>query len=134
MAGADRIAFQPGSRLGIVRATLNRTREARLLVDSGAERTTISVALARSLGIDLTHPLRRAPLYGVGQTTPIPIVRVTHVRVGASEASGLEVSVYDLPPLFQVDGLLGVDFLRRFRVTFEFDTGTLVLREPPRRG
>jgi hypothetical protein len=31
---------------------------------------------------------------------------------------------------YLADGLLGLNFLDRFRVTFEFDTHTLVLRPP----
>ena len=34
----------------------------------------------------------------------------------------------DLPEILRVDDLLGLDVLRRFRVTFEFDTRTLLLR------
>jgi hypothetical protein len=43
----------------------------------------------------------------------------------------IAASVYDLPALFRADGLLGMSFLGRFRVTFEFDTRALVLRRPP---
>src|SRR5438552_3902975 len=57
--------------------------------------------------------------------------RSDRVQVGSSEATGLEASVYDLPAVIGADGLLGLNFLRRFRVTFEFDTRTLVLRPPP---
>ncbi|MGH2350390.1 MAG: hypothetical protein ACRDJN_02095 [Chloroflexota bacterium] len=55
------------------------------------------------------------------------------VQVGASVAARLVASVYDLPAAIGTDGLLGLNFLRLFRVTFEFDTRTLVLREPPAR-
>jgi predicted aspartyl protease len=61
------------------------------------------------------------------------VVRLDRVQVGASLVTGLEASVHDLPAFFRADGLLGLNFLRRFRVTFEFDTRTLVLREPPPR-
>jgi hypothetical protein len=66
-------------------------------------------------------------LAGVGQSPPVPVVRLDHVRVGATDAGPLEVSVFDLPPFFACDGLLGLNFLRHFRVTLEFDSRTLVL-------
>ena len=63
----------------------------------------------------------------------MPVVRLDRVRVGAGTVSGLEVSCYDLPAFLGADGLLGLNFLRRFRVTFAFDSGVLILREPPTR-
>jgi len=38
------------------------------------------------------------------------------------------VLIVALPVALRVDGLLGVNFLEKFRVTFEFDQATLVLR------
>ena len=60
----------------------------------------------------------------------MPVVGLGRLRVGAFVVSGLEVFVYDLHPIFRADGLLGLDFLRRFRITFDFDAGVLILREP----
>jgi hypothetical protein len=45
-------------------------------------------------------------------------------------ATGLQAFVYDLPPTIRADGLLGLDSLRRFRVTFDFESRVLILREP----
>ncbi len=112
---------------------MNGMRAFLLIVDTGAERTLISQLTASRLGIDLSRPLRLEPLVGVGRTQPMPVVRLDRVQVGASIVTGLDASVYDLPPYFRADGLLGLNFLRRVRVTCEFDTRTLVLREPPPR-
>jgi predicted aspartyl protease len=116
-----------------VATRINHVLEANLIVDTGAEQTIISRSAAGQLGIDLTRPLRSVPLRGVGSSPANPIVHLDEVQVGATSVRGLSVVVFDLPPLFRADGLLGFDFLRRFRVTFEFDTRTLVLREPPAR-
>jgi hypothetical protein len=59
-------------------------------------------------------------------------MRLDRLRLGGSTVRGLEVFVYDLPPLLAADGLVGLDFLRRFRVTFDFEAGVLILREPRR--
>jgi predicted aspartyl protease len=131
MARADRIPFLPGQRLITVHGVVNRTQRLVFLVDSGAVRTAISRRAASALGIDLGHPLRFEPLVGVGRTAPLPVVRLDLVQVGANDVGGLIVSVFDLPSTFNADGLLGVDFLRRFRVTLEFDTRTLILRDLP---
>jgi clan AA aspartic protease (TIGR02281 family) len=128
---ADRVPFLPGHSMVAVRTSLNGVGGFALLVDTGAALTMISRQAAARLGIDTTRPLRTQPLAGVGNTSAVPFVRLDRVQVGASLGTGIEASVFDLPPLFRVDGVIGLNFLRRFRVTVEFDTRTLVLREPP---
>ena len=131
MAASDRIPFLAGRTLVVVQTRLNDQQDFDLVVDSGAERMVISRRIAAILGIDVTSPLRFEPLAGVGRTPPVPVVRLQEVRVGSSRAPNLIASVFDLPPLLRADGLIGLNFLQRFRVTFEFDRRTLVLREPP---
>src|SRR5437660_444322 len=82
--------------------------------DPGAERTIISRAVAERLNLNLSAPMRFEVLTGVGQSPPVPVVRLNRVQVGASIVSGLEASVLDLPPIIRADGLLGLNFLRRF--------------------
>jgi hypothetical protein len=130
MPRADRVPFLPGHRLIVVRAVLNEALDANLVADPGAQQTLISPKVAQ--GLNLVHPIRMQPLVGVGRSAPVPVVRLDRLRVGASAVAGLAVCVYELPALLAADGLLGLDFLRRYRVTFEFDTDTLVLRVPPR--
>ena len=36
--------------------------------------------------------------------------------------------VLEFPPALKLDGMLGMNVLKQFRVTLEMDTGTLVLR------
>ena len=131
MARADRIPYLPRQRLVTIDVTLNGVSGFVLLVDTGAERTMISSRAASRLGLDLTRPLRLEPLAGVGQSPPVPVVLLDRMKVGGTEASRIAASVYDLPPLFHVDGLLGMNFLGRYRVSFEPGTRTLVLRVPP---
>jgi len=39
------------------------------------------------------------------------------------------VSIVDFPDRFHLDGLLGMNFLGKYRITIETDTATLILRE-----
>ncbi len=133
MPRADRVPFLPGRALIAVRTALNDLDDVVLIADTGAERTVISRDMAIGLGLDLRRPLRLQPLHGIGRSPPMPVVWLDRVQVGASTVSGLEASVYNLPALFGADGLLGLDFLRRFRVTFAFDSHVLILREPTTR-
>ena len=130
MPRADRVPQLAAGPLVAVRATLNEQELAALVVDSGAERVVMSRRVAGLLGLDTGRPLRLQSLAGVGQTPPVPVVRLDRVRVGASIVRDVEASVYDLSPVIRADGLLGLNFLRRFRATFAFDSGVLILREP----
>src|SRR5205823_5442625 len=131
MPRADGVPFLSGPRLIAVRAVLNEQLDVILVADTGAQQSVISRRVAQRL--NLAHPLRLQALVGVGRSPPVPVVRLERLRVGASSVMGLEVCVYDLPALVGGNGLLGLDFLRHFRVTFEFDSAALVLREPKRR-
>jgi predicted aspartyl protease len=114
-----------------VRATVNGVLWLPLLVDTGAQPMAISPVAAARLGLDRVRPLRYQSLSGVGQTAPLPVVRLDSVQVGATVVRNLEAFIFDLPPFFRADGVIGLTFLRRFRVSLEFDTRTLVLRLPP---
>lgn len=133
MPAGDRVPFQQSRGLVVMRVTLNHQVNATLIADSGAAQMVISRSIVSQLGVDIARPLRMQSLVGVGQSPPVPVVRLDQVQVGTSAAAGLEASVFDLPAWLGADGLLGLNFLRHFRVTFEFDTRTLVLRPPPNR-
>jgi clan AA aspartic protease (TIGR02281 family) len=130
MPRADRVPLLSERQLVAVRAILNERADVLLIVDSGAARMVISRSVAEGLGLNLDRPLRLQALAGVGQSLPVPVLRLDRVRVGASIVIGVEASVYDLPPVIRADALLGLNFLRRFRATFAFDSGVLILREP----
>lgn len=133
MGLADRVPFLSGYSMVAVRTSLNGVDGFPLLVDTGAEKILISRRVEARLGLAGVAPLRFQTLAGVGRSGPARVVPLQSVRVGASTAASLEAIVFDLPPLFRVDGVIGLSFLRRFRVTIEFDTRTLVLRPPPAR-
>jgi hypothetical protein len=99
-------------------------------VDTGCQMSIISPRLATELGHNLSSPPRTIRLAGVGITPAIPVVTVGRIEVGAFSQPHLDVCVMEPPAVFRVDAFLGLDFLRHYRVTFEFDTMTLILRDP----
>jgi clan AA aspartic protease (TIGR02281 family) len=108
---------------------LNRTNIFRLIVDTGAQQTVISRDVSDTLGLDIARPLRFDRIVTAErQIPPTPVVRIDSVQVAGMIVRNLEASVIDLPSTLKADGLLGLNFLRRFRVTFEFDRSTLILR------
>ena len=119
----------------------------RFLVDTGADRTAVSTAIAKELGLT-NGPM--ATLHSVTgtsmvQTANVPNLELSHDRVRSVEAPVLEAAHMG------ADGILGVDSLRSQRVLFNFKTrvisivpsiqrevrdeaGTIVVRGKLRRG
>lgn len=108
----------------IVPVTLNQSLKTYLILDTGATMTMVSNRIANSLGL-------RQVGYATGITVggPIrrPMARLPSLQVGDAEVRNLLVSVHDFRPIPQVEGLLGLDFLRRFHVSLDSRKQLLVL-------
>jgi len=57
----------------------------------------------------------------------VPLVEVREIRALGQRVKGLEVLVHDLSPASRVEGLLGLNFLRNFKLTLDFRAGILEL-------
>lgn len=116
----------------LVPVTLNGSQTATLLLDTGADASLLSPAVARRLGL---APGTGAPSMTVeivgGQHITIPVVRLHSLRVGELAVEELDVGVYEAAPgQPDVQGLLGGDFLRSFRVTVDRAAKRLILEVP----
>jgi predicted aspartyl protease len=113
----------------IVTALLNQTRRAYMMVDSGAAYCCITPEMARLLEYDLRRPLARRSVASVqGMDAEVPSFRLQSLQVEGIIVQALDVLVITFSPRLRIDGILGVNFLERFRSTFDFDTATLILR------
>lgn len=113
----------------IVPAILNQKRRGYLMVDSGAAYCCITPRMAGLLGYELHRPTARRPIFGAqGLVAEVPSFQLASLQVEGIVVEGLEVLVVSFSPLVKIHGVIGVNFLERFRPTLEFDTATLVLR------
>jgi clan AA aspartic protease (TIGR02281 family) len=110
----------------VAEVTLNHSRRARFLVDTGATTCTISPALAEELAI---VPPETAPLVKF-MTLNGPVegrmVSLESIRVGDMEANDISTLVYPLDAAF--DGILGNSFLSRFAATVDAERRVLYLK------
>ncbi len=115
------VPIQLVNNLILVPATLNRTESATLLLDTGATQSLLTPAMATRLGLTLPSdaPRHRIHLLG-GQTLEVPFATLGALQVGEAVVENLAVGIHPIQsgPLL-VDGLLGGDFLGRFRMTVD---------------
>lgn len=100
------------------------------MADTGAAWTSLTRSSLEKLGVDVARPASFRSVVAADSATSItvPAFRIDSVRVGTAEVSDLEVLMLRLPPQLRLDGLLGINFLERYRSTFDFPNQTLVLR------
>lgn len=94
------------------------------VVDTGADRSALSIPLAARLGL---LPGRDVMLHGVGGSALTPTAKVPLMVAGDSRIKDAELPL--LPPeRLGVDGLLGVDMLDRRNVIMDFRRKRLEVR------
>ena len=123
VAGAEPVFATPTTldRVGriVVPVTLNGLGPFRMLVDTGANRTTISTVVAQRLGFDLaTAPT--VVLNGVTGSAEVPMVAIQRIRAGDLVLDDQQVPVVEPRLIGGADGLLGVAGLRDRRLVVDF--------------
>lgn len=108
----------------IVTVTLNQTITGNLMLDTGATHTVISQRLS---GILSLRPLGKSAVQTVGGIIAVTISRLRSLKVGEAEVNDLSVVVHDFARDPRVDGLLGMDFLGRYRFELDAQRQALVL-------
>ncbi len=124
-----RVPVLRAGRSLVVQARLNGTREAKLILDTGADITVLSYAVVRDLGIVPSASAPTVTLGTVGGSVRADLVQVETLSVNEAEARNVIVAVHDLPDAPPgVEGLLGLSFLDKFLVTLDAAKGELQLR------
>jgi len=121
----------PLQRIGslfVVSLTINHTREARLIVDTGASHTILSRRIALDLGLYADTQATPVTLQTVGGPVRGEVVPIESIQVAEAEVRGSAAAIYDLPDApAGVEGLLGLSFLGHFRVTIDTVHNQLML-------
>lgn len=117
----------------LVRALLNHTEPVSLLLDTGASHTMLTPRIAQRLRIAVTASTPRGTIMVAdGQRQEVPLVRLAALQVGHVTVQRLPVVIFDLlPQASAIDGLLGVDFLGQFTMTFDRAAQQMWLAAPP---
>lgn len=108
----------------LIPVTFNNGATATLILDTGASLTVLPKRIAQQLGLVKSGEITIHAANGAAQAylARLPEISVRHFTV-----RDLEVAVHDIPNIEPADGLLGVDFLGRFKMSLDSASGELTL-------
>jgi aspartyl protease family protein len=96
----------------MVQVTINGRAQGLFLLDTGASYCVIAPALARELGLPPTGSF--ATVHTANGAVRAPVVRLRSLELGDIHAHDVQAIVHDaVGP--QLDGVIGLNFLNRFR-------------------
>jgi predicted aspartyl protease len=133
-AGETGVAFElrgPGGAALMVPVYVNGSGPYAFVLDTGATMTCIDGELSGRLGLPEAGG-RVGVGMGLGQEPgALELVSIDSLRVGGATVIGLTGCALDLERFgamgLEVEGLLGLNYLREFRVTLDFAAERLVL-------
>jgi len=99
-----------------------------MAIDTGSTYTVIDPQVAARLGY-ATDLVATVPVTTASGTIRAPRVKVERVDALGSTRRDFNVVVHALPPTLRLSGLLGLDFVRSGRLTFDFQRGEVSYEE-----
>jgi clan AA aspartic protease (TIGR02281 family) len=103
-------------------------REVDMILDTGAAYTAISWDLAKDVGYDPAGSPERVPIVTANGVLEVPKLTVSRIALRELSARAVEVICHDIPELAEIEGLLGLSFLKHFRVVMDFKKGLLEIK------
>jgi len=122
--------FDGNDGLIIVRTQLvgpSSTAILRLALDTGATRTLVNTRILTTIGCDPGLAEERVEVTTGSGVEYSPLVPVDHMTCLGIQRTDMMVLSHTLPPSTGIDGLLGLDFLRGFRLVIDFHNGSIEL-------
>ena len=97
-------------------------------LDTGASLTILATDIMARLGYDPANPeLERQRIVTGSGIEYAPRTMVCSATAIGQKVTNLDVLCHDLPPESGVDGLLGLNFFRQFKLTLRFRKGIIDL-------
>jgi predicted aspartyl protease len=117
----------PSKPIVLVPTMVNAKGPYQFALDTGAGQTVVSPELAQDLGLDLGE---KKEGLGAGGKVSVSLSKVDSIAVGTAKVGTVPVVVTDLSALRsalgdKLDGILGYNYLKSFKVTIDYPGGVL---------
>ncbi len=124
----SQLKFDPSSPSIIVTADIKAIfpTAAKFILDTGASYVTLPYDLVSRIGIPI-DPKNTVRLTSVSTVETTPKIVIPEISVLGKRVKNVEAIIKDLPPETPADGLLGLSFLKNFKLTIDFKKGLLKL-------
>jgi predicted aspartyl protease len=118
--------FVDNTSLVVVPVRINGHGPYRFLLDTGASNTVLSLSVADGLGIPRGRSFTLAT--GGGNVTAT-VRKLSAFTVGPVRLENVDAAVANVPlfKAIRVDGVLGSDYLRRFKISIDYDNQVMDL-------
>jgi clan AA aspartic protease (TIGR02281 family) len=120
------VRFSPGSDQIPVSGILNNRLSQDFIVDTGASMVTIPTATAEKLGIAINGATQLRKLITAGGVIEAPQVILHSIQLDGWTEYNVTAYIVDMPSQSGV-GLLGLSYLKRFRMDLNTSSGILTL-------
>ncbi|EKE03206.1 MAG: hypothetical protein ACD_20C00234G0028 [uncultured bacterium] len=117
------------SALIVRNVKINNHAVSSFILDTGATYTSISTSLARELGV-LSSNAPRVNIMTANGAVNAPKVILKSIEIDGLIASNVEVIILDISATKDVAGLLGLNFIQKFKLTIDKRNGELILENP----
>ena len=105
----------------------NVKRRLKMVIDTGATYCMIPWHVAEELGYKPALSREYTPVNTANGQIHVPIISVESMIVLGKKVRKCEMLIHDLPETSRVDGLIGLSFLKHFKLTIDFIEGMLEL-------
>ncbi len=105
--------------------SIDGVRTLKTALDTGATYMMVPWEIAEVLGYEPELSKERINMITASGVEKVPLITLNSVSVLGKKAENVKAIVHDLPPRSYVDGLLGLSFLKNFKVCLDFREGIL---------
>jgi len=103
----------------------NRNEKAELVFDTGAALTIVDTTIIDFLGYSSRDAFRISNLDGAAGRSKGYLIKIPTFRCFGFEMTEFEIACHDMNSKLGVAGVLGMNFLRNFRMDINYNTGEI---------
>lgn len=123
--------FDPDAFGIVIFATLSgkdgTRRRVKMVLDTGATYTMIPWYIAEELGYNPAASKEFLTMTTASGTVEAPMIKLDSLSILDHPIENQKVIIHNLPESSHIDGLLGLSYLKHFKLTIDFKKGLLAL-------